>query len=64
MLHLKLQGIGAGGMDVSFTMIIVDLVSMKDRPKYSTYLQVALTIGLGSGAVIGSAILSNFSWRV
>lgn len=60
----KLQGIGAGGMDVSFSMIIVDLVSLKERPKYNTYLQVALTFGLGSGAIIGSAVLQNFSWRV
>jgi MFS family permease len=60
----KLQGIGAGGMDVSFSMIIVDLVSLKERPKYNTYLQVALTFGLGSGAIIGSAILQNFSWRL
>jgi MFS family permease len=44
-------------------MIIVDMVSLKQRPKYVASLQIALALGLVSGG-LGSILVQKVSWRV
>lgn len=59
----QLQGVGAGGMDVSFSMILVDMVSLKQRPTYAAAIQIALALGLVSGALLGALVVQKGSWK-
>lgn len=50
-------------MDVSFSMIIVDMVILKQRAKYAAALQISLALGLVSGALVGALVIQEVSWR-
>ena len=63
MIQSQLQGIAAGGMDVAFNVALVDLVSLKKRPKYVAVAQLAVATGLMSGNILGAVLVEHLSWR-
>ncbi|EPE33260.1 MFS general substrate transporter [Glarea lozoyensis ATCC 20868] len=58
------QGIGAGGINACGSMIITDMVSLRERAKYIGILSLASAIGLVSGIMMGAGIAGRASWRI
>ncbi|KUJ17491.1 MFS general substrate transporter [Mollisia scopiformis] len=58
-----LQGLGSGGMDMAFSLIIVDIVSLPRRPMYVALLQLCAGVGLIFGGLIGALVIEKLSWR-
>jgi MFS family permease len=58
----QLQGIGGGGMSCLVNVIIVDLVSQRERTKFSGIIALAGAFGLVAG-VLGGAALAQEAWR-
>ena len=63
MIQSQLQGIAAEDMNVSFNVVLVDLVSLKKRPKYVAVAQLTVATGLMSGNMLGALLVEHLSWR-
>ena len=61
-IFIQIQGLGAGGMYTMSSVVIADLTTLRERAKYMTYLSLSHTVANG-GFVMGSAIVTNTSWR-
>lgn len=59
----SIQGIGGGGVMSLVLIIFSDIVPLRQRPVYISYVQVAWAIGTISGPVIGGAIVQKTTWR-
>jgi len=58
-----IQGLGAGAI-MSLTQIIIgDIVTVRERGKYSGFLGVTFAIASVLGPIIGGLITQNLSWR-
>lgn len=57
------QGAGSGGMTMIISVIISDLVPLRDRGNFQAILAMTYGIGMASGLVIGGAIVQSTSWR-
>ncbi|KAM7199187.1 Major facilitator superfamily domain containing protein [Rhypophila sp. PSN 637] len=57
------QGLGGGGMTIIGQLIISDLVSPREVPKYVGYLFGALGLGTAIGPFLGGLIVQRTSWR-
>ncbi|KAL8690846.1 MAG: hypothetical protein Q9218_003795 [Villophora microphyllina] len=58
-----IQGIGGGGLSVMTPLIISDLVSVRDRGRFSGIVFAVLGLGTAIGPVIGGVIVQNTTWR-
>ncbi|KAI0121987.1 MFS general substrate transporter [Daldinia grandis] len=56
-------GIGGGGMNAVVTILVTDLVSLRDRGLFQGYINVVYTAGMASGAPIGGLIADTIGWR-
>ncbi|KAL1859007.1 hypothetical protein VTK73DRAFT_7711 [Phialemonium thermophilum] len=56
------QGIGGGGMTTLGVMVVADLTSLHERPKYMSLLGVAHALG-NLGILMGAGIVQNTTWR-
>ena len=58
-----LQGLGVGGMTALVQVILSDLVSPRERGRYSGYLGAVFGVGTVAGPLIGGAVTDALSWR-
>ncbi|KXX73519.1 putative MFS-type transporter YusP [Madurella mycetomatis] len=57
------QGAGSGGMTMIISVIISDLVPLRDRGNFQAILAMTYGIGMATGPVVGGAIIQSTSWR-
>ncbi|KAE9366460.1 MFS general substrate transporter, partial [Stipitochalara longipes BDJ] len=58
------QGLGSGGINAVGSIIVTDMVSLRERGKYIGILSVASALGLISGILIGAAVAGLSTWRL
>jgi hypothetical protein len=58
-----IQGLGAGGLDVLEEIILADITTLRERPKYIGLLAIFMACGSVSGPVIGAAFSEFVDWR-
>ncbi|KAF5319764.1 hypothetical protein D9758_018849 [Tetrapyrgos nigripes] len=57
------QGVGAGGIFSSTTIIVSDLVSLQERGLYGGLLGMSSALSSGIGPIIGGALAHSKTWR-
>jgi MFS family permease len=57
-----IQGLGSGGVDTLTETIILDLVPLRDRAKYLSYVSIGATLGYVGGPFIGGLIVVKLGW--
>ncbi|KAL8915348.1 MAG: hypothetical protein Q9171_000218 [Xanthocarpia ochracea] len=57
------QGIGGGGMLIVVTVLLSDLIPLRDRGTYQGYLNLIGAIGSTSGGPIGGLFVESIGWR-
>ncbi|KIW22757.1 uncharacterized protein PV07_11023 [Cladophialophora immunda] len=57
------QGVGSGGVDTLCETIILDLVPLRDRAKYLSYVSIGTTLGYIGGPFLGGLIVVKLGWR-
>jgi EmrB/QacA subfamily drug resistance transporter len=58
-----LQGIGVGGLTALVQVILSDLVSPRERGRYSGYLGAVFGVGTVAGPLLGGVIADSLGWR-
>jgi MFS family permease len=58
-----IQGIGGGGIMGLVNIIMSDLISLRDRAKWTSFLGATWAIAAASGPLIGGAIATSTTWR-
>lgn len=58
-----IQGIGGGGMNVMTTIVIADLVPLRDRPRFMSVIFTFYSIAFAVGPIVGGALVEHSSWR-
>ena len=57
------QGIGGGGLIILVNIVISDLFSMRERPKYFGLVGMTWALASAVGPVIGGVFTEKVSWR-
>src|SRR4051794_27812950 len=57
------QGLGVGGLTALVQVILSDLVSPRERGRYSGYLGAVFGLGTVAGPLIGGVITDSLGWR-
>jgi EmrB/QacA subfamily drug resistance transporter len=57
------QGIGVGGMTALVQVILSDLVSPRERGRYSGYLGAVFGVGTVAGPLLGGVLTDSAGWR-
>ncbi|KAL6890033.1 major facilitator superfamily domain-containing protein [Trichoderma evansii] len=57
-----IKGLGAGGIDVLQTIILCDITTLKERPKWLGVLSMANAIGAVTGPFIGGGLATQTLW--
>lgn len=57
------RGLGAGGLDVLEEILLADITSLKERPKYLGMLAMSIATGSIAGSVLGAVFCQFVSWR-
>src|SRR3954451_14792501 len=58
-----IQGLGVGGLTALVQIILSDLVSPRERGRYSGYLGAVFGIGTVAGPLLGGVVTDSFGWR-
>lgn len=58
-----IQGIGVGGLTALVQVILSDLVSPRERGRYSGYLGAVFGLGTVTGPLLGGVITDTIGWR-
>ncbi|KAH8695198.1 major facilitator superfamily domain-containing protein [Talaromyces proteolyticus] len=58
-----IQGVGGGGIICLNGIITADILPLRQRPAYTTILQLAFAIGTITGPVIGGLLVQHGTWR-
>lgn len=58
-----IQGVGAGGLTALVQVILSDLVSPRERGRYSGYLGAVFGVGTVAGPLLGGVITDSVGWR-
>ena len=58
-----IQGVGGGGLDCLSDIILTDMTTLKERPKYLGILSFVLAAGTVLGPVVGGGFAEYVSWR-
>jgi EmrB/QacA subfamily drug resistance transporter len=58
-----IQGIGAGGLTALVQVVLSDLVSPRERGRYSGYLGAVFGVGTVAGPLVGGVITDSIGWR-
>ncbi|KAI1183928.1 major facilitator superfamily domain-containing protein [Nemania serpens] len=56
-------GVGGGGMNALVTILVTDLVSLRDRGVWQGYINVVFAAGMSAGAPIGGLFADSIGWR-
>jgi predicted MFS family arabinose efflux permease len=57
------QGIGGGGMTTVVSILISDIVPLRDRGVYQGFINIIYATGAGAGAPIGGLLADRIGWR-
>ena len=57
-----LRGVGSGGLDTLTETTILDLVPLRDRAKYLSYVSIGTTLGYVGGPFLGGLIVVKIGW--
>lgn len=57
------QGIGVGGLTALVQVILSDLVSPRERGRYTGYLGAVFGLGTVAGPLIGGVVTDSIGWR-
>jgi EmrB/QacA subfamily drug resistance transporter len=58
-----IQGVGVGGMTALVQVILSDLVSPRERGRYSGYLGAVFGVGTVAGPLLGGVVTDSAGWR-
>src|SRR4051794_18629730 len=58
-----IQGVGAGGLTALVQVILSDLVSPRERGRYSGYLGAVFGVGTVAGPLLGGVVTDSIGWR-
>lgn len=58
-----IQGVGGGGLSIMPSMIISDLVPLRERQKYTGIIYGTFAIGTFIGPVLGGVLTNTIGWR-
>ena len=58
-----IQGLGAGGLTALVQVVLSDLVSPRERGRYSGYLGAVFGLGTVAGPLIGGVVTDSIGWR-
>ncbi|KAL8666784.1 MAG: hypothetical protein Q9168_007420 [Polycauliona sp. 1 TL-2023] len=58
-----IQGVGGGGMLIVVTVLLSDLIPLRDRGTYQGYLNLIGAIGSTSGGPLGGLFAQTIGWR-
>src|SRR4051812_14120576 len=58
-----IQGIGAGGLTALTQVVLSDLVSPRERGRYSGYLGAVFGVGTVAGPLLGGVMTDGIGWR-
>ena len=58
-----IQGLGVGGLTALVQIILSDLVSPRERGRYSGYLGAVFGVGTVAGPLIGGVLTDGLGWR-
>lgn len=54
---------GGGGMNAVTSILLTDLVPLRDRGVWQGYLNIIFGIGTATGAPIGGLVAESLGWR-
>lgn len=57
------QGLASGGLIILVNIIISDLFSMRERPKWYAFVGLTWAVASGVGPIVGGALTEAVSWR-
>lgn len=57
------QGIGGGGMTTVVSILISDIVPLKDRGVWQGLINIVYATGAGAGAPLGGILADSIGWR-
>ncbi len=57
------QGLGAGGLTALSQIILADIISPRERGKYSGYFGAVMAVGTVGGPLIGGLLTDTLGWR-
>lgn len=57
-----IKGLGAGGLDVLQTIILCDITTMKERPRWLGVMSMANAVGAVTGPFIGGEFAEQVGW--
>ncbi|KAK8037342.1 Efflux pump FUS6 [Apiospora marii] len=57
------QGAGSGGIGMNVSIIIADLVPLRERGYFLAIIMILYTVGVTTGPIVGGAIVDSASWR-
>ncbi|GAW25984.1 putative multidrug resistance protein fnx1 [Rosellinia necatrix] len=58
-----ISGVGGGGMSALVSILITDLVSLRDRGVWQGYINVVFAAGMSAGAPVGGLFADSLGWR-
>src|SRR3954452_6609720 len=58
-----IQGVGVGGLTALTQAVLSDLVSPRERGRYSGYLGAVFGVGTVAGPLLGGVVTDSFGWR-
>lgn len=58
-----IQGVGGGGITTLVLVICTDIIPLRQRPKFTSFMQISWALGTVSGPLIGAAFAEYVSWR-
>ncbi|KAK7923973.1 Vacuolar membrane amino acid uptake transporter fnx2 [Apiospora marii] len=56
-------GMGGGGMNAVVSILVTDLVSLRDRGMWQGYINIVFGAGIASGGPIGGLLADSIGWR-
>lgn len=62
-LARAVTGIGGAGMSSVVSIVLTDLVPLRDRGLWQGYLNVIFVLGMSGGAPLGGIIADTVGWR-
>lgn len=58
-----IAGMGGGGMNALVSILMTDLVSLRDRGVWQGYINIVFAAGIASGAPLGGLMADTIGWR-
>lgn len=58
-----IKGLGAGGLDVLQTIILCDITTLKERPRWLGVMSMANAVGAVTGPFIGGVFAEQVGWQ-